>query len=176
MDDNVIKISKITKTDLETLLKWAADEKTLLQWSGPYFSFPLTMKQLEDHFEATLSDIPKRFIFKVHQEDNIISIAELNNVDRINCSASLCRVFTSPEYRGKGVAKMLIKHILNFGFNELNLERIELIVYDFNLPAIKCYEDLGFVREGFLRKNTKYKNEYWNGYIYSLLKEEWKDN
>jgi RimJ/RimL family protein N-acetyltransferase len=68
----------------------------------------------------------------------------------------------------------MISKVLDIGFYELNLSRIELNVYTYNTPAFKCYEKLGFQREGLKRKVTKYKDEYWDGYIYGLLKEDWE--
>jgi RimJ/RimL family protein N-acetyltransferase len=169
------KIIKLQPEDLDMLKKWAKDEKTLIQWCGPVFDFPLTTEQLKAYFAESEKAVPSRFIFKYVTEDGrITGMCELGNIDRRNEIGSVCRVFVDDQFRGMGIAQEILKEVIGFGFNELGLERIDLNVYTYNTPAIKCYEGLGFTREGLKRKITKYNGEYWDGYIYSLLKEEWK--
>ncbi len=160
--------------DLPELIKWAEDERTLVQWCGPVFDFPLTIKQLEDYFKVTQKPEPVRLIFKaVDENSNLAGMCELGAISRRNCSASICRVFVDKAFRGKGIAEKMISYVLNYGFTELGLIRVELNVYTYNTPAIKCYEKLGFKREGLKRKSTKFENEFWDGYVYAILQDEW---
>lgn len=177
MNDNSshISISILEEGDLKTLVTWAEDKKTMLQWCGPVFDYPLTVEQLSVYFAETQKPAPGRIIHKaVDTNGNIAGMCELGAIDRRNGIASLCRIFTGKNYRGKGIAELMISEMINYAFGELDLRRLELNVYTFNLPAIKCYEKLGFKQEGLKRKITQYNNEYWDGYFYSLLKEEWK--
>lgn len=41
-----------------------------------------------------------------------------------------------------------IKRFIEYAFNDLNLDGLELNVYDFNPRGIKCYENVGFVKVG----------------------------
>ena len=170
-----IRIVPMDEGDLEKLITWAEDEKAMLQWCGPVFDFPLTIDQLKIYFAETKGTEPSRLIYKaIDSSGNLAGMCELGAISRRNESASLCRIFTDKNFRGKGIANQLITEVLKLAFEKLGLTRIELNVYTFNLPAIKCYENLGFKREGVRRKSTKYQNEFWDGYIYSLLKNEWK--
>ncbi len=144
-----IRIIPMVESDLPELIKWAEDEKTLIQWCGPVFDFPLTIEQLQVYFSETKKKHPSRYILKSVINQNIMcGMCELGNVDRRNGTASLCRVFVDTNFRGKGIAEQIISYVINFAFNELDLRRIELNVYTYNTPAYKCYEKLGFVREG----------------------------
>ena len=40
-----------------------------------------------------------------------------------------------------------IKRMIEYSFNDLKLDGLELDVYDFNLRGIKCYENVGFVKD-----------------------------
>jgi RimJ/RimL family protein N-acetyltransferase len=68
----------------------------------------------------------------------------------------------------------MIRKILDIGFKELDLHRIELNVFDFNTSAIACYEKAGFIREGLHRDVRKIGNEYWSLYRMSMLQDEWE--
>ena len=159
-----IKISRLKEEDLGTLVSWAEDEKTMLQWCGPVFDYPLTIEQLKEYYADKAVD----------GNGKTAGMCELGSIDSRNGIASLCRIFVDKNFRGQGIAEMMIRKMINFAFGELNIMRIELNVYTYNTPAFKCYEKLGFVREGMKRKVTKYNNEYWDGYFYALLKEDWK--
>ncbi len=174
---NEIKVLPMQRSDLPVLIKWAEDEKTLIQWCGPVFEYPLTLEQLERYFSETEKNIPARYIFKAVTNENIVAgMCELGAVDRKFRTGSVCRIFVDKKFRGKGIAELMITDLINFAFKELNLRRIELNVYAFNAPAYKCYEKLGFVREGMKRKVTEYNGEFWDGYMYGLLKEEWENS
>ena len=67
----------------------------------------------------------------------------------------------------------MLKEVLNFGFDTLNLNRVALGVFDFNEAAIKCYEKLGFSLEGTTRESAKAGDTYWNCHLMSILKKEW---
>lgn len=57
-----------------------------------------------------------------------------------------------PAYRGAGVGTFAVRTLCDTAFVELRVSRVELGVYPDNMPAIKCYERCGFVREALLRR------------------------
>ncbi len=54
------------------------------------------------------------------------------------------RVIVHPEFRQLGLARGLMKHIIEFAHTELRLSALDLHVWEMNLPAIRLYESLGF--------------------------------
>ena len=53
-------------------------------------------------------------------------------------------VFIFPEYRGQGICKVMLTKIINYIKKNKIAKRLKLdVVYD-NIPAIKCYESVGF--------------------------------
>jgi ribosomal protein S18 acetylase RimI-like enzyme len=54
------------------------------------------------------------------------------------------RVIVHPDFRGRGLAKKLLQHILTFARSTYHLQAIDLHVWDKNYPAIRLYEELGF--------------------------------
>lgn len=76
-------------------------------------------------------------------------------------------------YWGHGYMQESLSSIINYGFIELNLNRIEGYIIPGNSRSENTLEKLGFKQEGILREHGCYKNDYWDEYIYSLLKREW---
>lgn len=54
------------------------------------------------------------------------------------------RVVVRPDYRGQGLSRKLMEHIITYARNELGLTFIDLHVWENNIPAIRLYESLGF--------------------------------
>ncbi|MDQ0230061.1 RimJ/RimL family protein N-acetyltransferase [Metabacillus malikii] len=76
--------------------------------------------------------------------------------------------------RGKGIGQLMMTQILKVAFEEHNLHRVSLGVFDFNFLAIACYESVGFVKEGLLRDARKMGEQYWSLWEMSMLKDEWE--
>ena len=54
------------------------------------------------------------------------------------------RVVVHPDYRGQGLSRKLMEHVIDYARNELGLDGIDLHVWESNVPAIRLYETLGF--------------------------------
>ena len=91
-----------------------------------------------------------------------------------NQSARIGRVLVGDKnVRGKGIGKQMIKEVLKIAFEQLQLHRVHLGVFDFNHAAIACYEKAGFTKEGLLRDATKNGDEYWSMWEMGILENEW---
>ncbi len=63
---------------------------------------------------------------------------------------------------------------MKVAFEDLGMHRVELVVFDFNSPAIRLYTKLGFVEEGRLRESQAMGDEFWSLYQMSILEDEWR--
>jgi ribosomal protein S18 acetylase RimI-like enzyme len=54
------------------------------------------------------------------------------------------RVIVHPDYRGRGLARQLMQHIIDFAHTERKLTAVDLHVWEGNPSAIHLYESLGF--------------------------------
>lgn len=73
---------------------------------------------------------------------------------------------------GKGIGKEVTSAIVAYGFDELNMNRIELSVIASNTRAMRLYEGLGFVREGLKRQAQYRAGEYLDVILMSILRSE----
>lgn len=74
---------------------------------------------------------------------------------------------------GKGYASETLRAIIAYCFTELNLNRIEAEIYEFNERSIRLFEKAGFKRDGIRRQYIFKDGGFKDEYIYSLLREEW---
>ena len=55
---------------------------------------------------------------------------------------------------------------------EMNLHKIKAVVFDFNEPALRCYEKCGFVREGVLKQEIFREGAYHDVVSMALFQDE----
>lgn len=172
----MVELKYFERTDFKKLIDWIDSPQFLLQWGGPAFAYPLTENQLEKYIENANNDNSDTLVYKVISKEtgDVIGHISLGKIDRINKSARVGKVLVGDKnVRGKGIGKLLMKEILKVAFDELNLHRVSLGVFDFNVSAIACYEKVGFIKEGLLRDSRKNDDEYWNLWEMSILEDEW---
>jgi len=73
----------------------------------------------------------------------------------------------------KGYATEAMHLIIEYGFNQLNLNMIYLAVVAFNERAAALYKRVGFVEEGRLRQRVYRDGSYHDELSMSMLKTEW---
>ncbi len=116
------------------------------------FSMPWSKNSLINE----LSNVNSHFLVAIDENERVLGYIGFNYV----CDEGyITNVAVFQNYRRCGVAKTLLKYIIDFGYKK-NLKFVSLEVRQSNLSAICLYKSLDFVNVG-LRKN-----------FYSLPKED----
>lgn len=77
-----------------------------------------------------------------------------------------------PQHWRHGYAAEAISGVLNYGFNEMNLQRIGAVVFIENEASNNLLKKLGFQREGMLRHYMQQNGMAHDVYMYALLRNE----
>ena len=79
-----------------------------------------------------------------------------------NCPADSAEIgyVLNPAYQGRGLATEAVRRVLQFGFSELNLHRIEAHFMEGNDASRRLMERVGMTFEGFARESMKIKGKY----------------
>ncbi|MEW6407116.1 MAG: bifunctional UDP-2,4-diacetamido-2,4,6-trideoxy-beta-L-altropyranose hydrolase/GNAT family N-acetyltransferase [Patescibacteria group bacterium] len=134
-----ISLRLATRKDLPLLLKWFNDPE-LRQFS--ITSKKITLTQHRKWF--TSLNKRKNKIFAVDLNGQHIGTAALRNIDSKNRQAELAIEIGEKEYWGKGYGTLIIKQLLEYGFNKLNLRSVYLSVFSKNNRAVNLYKKIGF--------------------------------
>lgn len=76
----------------------------------------------------------------------------------------------SKDYWRKGIVSEALEAVVKYGYNHLQLERIEALIEPSNIPSIKLVEKQGFSREGLLRHYEFACGKFEDLYMYSMIK------
>ena len=83
-------------------------------------------------------------------EGTFLGLGVVPVIDRETKTAELGYVVV-PEARGRGVATQALRLLTEFAFEELGMERLELMIAVHNEPSKIVAERAGYTREGVLR-------------------------
>lgn len=74
---------------------------------------------------------------------------------------------------GKGIMTKACKVFIDYAFNTLELNRVEIRCAEENLRSRAIPERLGFIKEGVIRDGELLNDNYVNLVVYGILKREW---
>lgn len=74
----------------------------------------------------------------------------------------------STEYQGKGIMQEALAKIIEYGFENLNLKKLEAYTNQQNIPSLKLLEKNNFIQEKVFWEKHSVTGEGFNTTIYSL--------
>lgn len=170
-----VRIRAIEKSDVDEIMKWVNDPEVI---DNLLVRYPVSRYQEEKWIEKALDATNQRNkVFAIETKDGTyLGGIGLHRIDWENRNAEVGIVIGKKDHWNKGYGTDAMMTILDFAFNRMNLHRVYLRVYDFNLRGIKSYEKCGFKREGILRDDLYAHGKYHDTIIMGILKGEFKKN
>jgi RimJ/RimL family protein N-acetyltransferase len=80
-----------------------------------------------------------------------------------------------PSERGKGYCSEAAQIIVDYLFLSKEIVRIQAYTNVRNAASQRVLEKVGFKKEGVVRKSSFVKGEWRDRYLFSILREEWKE-
>ena len=171
-----ISLAPIKREYIDSFLKWFNDPE-ITQYLTMYR--PMTRMEEEDWFENLKNrENSIHFAIVILAEDGLeklIGNCGIHNIDWKNRVGEVGIVIGEKDYQNRGYGTEVIELLLEYGFNTVNLNRIELYVYDYNIRALRSYKKAGFTEEGRKRQFMWIKGKYYDAIIMSILAEEWSE-
>lgn len=139
--------------------------------------FPYTQDELESFYQRTVEARDQVLYAVVDRESDLhIGNVKLGPISWVHRRAVFSILIGDKTFWGKGCGTEATRLMVEYGFQRLNLRRIELGVLDANEYAVRAYEKVGFVVEGRARQyafvNGQYVDCLWMGLLEQDLKGE----
>ena len=150
-------------------VNWLNDEEVnrYLESGGDY-----TLEKLDDYLEEVESN-PKYFWAIIHKEtNNHIGNIKIDPIDFIGLFGEYGIMIGDRTVWGKGIGFEATTSVIDFCFNVLRLEKINLGLHRSNNKALRLYEKLGFKKSLNNSLEEKNKNEFQDSYRMSVLNKQ----
>ncbi|MHA7284616.1 GNAT family N-acetyltransferase [Arthrobacter sp. TMS2-4] len=143
-----MKFHPTTSEDLQTIFGWMGSAGDMVLWSGPTFTWPLTLDQL-----LTYAENPKRTYWSAVDGDSHALMGHASLL--IDDDAGLMRIgfiIVNPALRGLGTGRSLVDGVVQLESAASTIPVMTLGVLAHNLPAIQLYKSLGFQSTGSISR------------------------
>lgn len=111
--------------------------------------------------QAYSDEICKRYLQLGTEEDGQPFGFFVLAVNTSNNSGFLKFVIVDKELRGKGYGTQMIELVLKYAFEVAGVSSVQLIVFDVNDKAKKCYSNAGFVVDSITENAFTFNDETW---------------
>jgi len=170
-----IQLLPIDNVDISLLQKWQNDVNIKYLTKG--FIFPIQIKSVENWLESVRKQNgTKRVVYGIFLENDPVGIVSLHDIDYVNSNAKFAIYLSDPKNNNKGIGFKATSILLDFAFNAMGLQRIELEVLASNKNGIHLYKKIGFEDEGIKRSSYFFDGRYVDVHIMSILKNEFVFN
>lgn len=163
-----------SKTDADSVAAWSRDSE-FVRLFGMGTARPWTPAMAQRGIEDDEAK-DETFVFHIRTlaDDRLIGVTDLEPA-WTHGDGWIGIGIGERAYWGRGYGTDAMRVMLRYAFTELNLYRISLNVFDYNVRAIRSYEKVGFVLEGRQRQAMRRDGRCWDMVFMSILRDEWKN-
>ena len=168
LESERLVLRPLTLDDAEALYEFKSDEQTTRYIYEPHQDLTRTLNSMANYY---LKEPIGKYAVVLKETNKVIGIFEFR-VHEHNKSGEIGYTLDS-RYWGHGYMTEAGKRILEFAFNDLQLERVFAEHDTNNVASGKVMQRLGMTCDGILRKSRMFKGELIDGAYYSILKSEY---
>lgn len=168
-------LRQVTSDDATSLLAYLSDSDVMKYYGlEPFKSIDDALDEISWYKSIFDKGTGIRWGISLKRQDKIIGSCGFFNMAAEHSRAELGYEL-SKEHWGKGIASEAIRAVICYGFEQMNLQRIQALIETPNIPSQKVVERLGFLREGLLRSYEYTCGKFDDLYMYSMLKQDYKE-
>ena len=174
--NNELHLRLFTLDDADEFYNLTIESKPFLRewlgWLDNINSIEDTIKNIQSRF-AEIADnngYPISFVFVY--KGNMVGTIGYNTIDKRNRVGTI-GYWIGEKYKGQGIMSQSFKAMIDYGFNTLNLNRIEVRAATDNIKSRALPERFSFQHEGTIRDAEWLYDHYVDHEVYGMLKVEW---
>lgn len=168
-------LRKFEYSDNEAMRKyWISDENIQSMYAEPVYTTEEEVKELLDKYIGSYEkqDYYRWAIADKETNECIGQIAYFL-VDSKNHFAEIEYCIGS-KFQCKGFATEATKAVIEFGFHEMNLHKVQISTKSINTQSKRVIEKCGFTYEGTLRDYFYTDDQYVGRLFFSILRDEYE--
>jgi RimJ/RimL family protein N-acetyltransferase len=167
------RLRRATKEDVEFLAGLATNEEI-----SPFLA-AVAARDPDAFLEEVerAAEAPReygRFVLEVEEEGSwwVAGAVAFEVANRRSRIAHLYGLMLRPDFRGRGLARSATELFARHLIDDLNYHRVQLECYGYNERAIRHFEHAGFTKEG-VRRKAYWRNDEWvDGVLFGLVRED----
>ena len=171
-----LRLREIVHRDTEAIFAIRGDyEVTKYNSGAPYQHLSQAEDLIHGMADSFILRDEIRWGITLKPDDTVIGMVGYNYWNRTDHRGSIGFDLNRGYWR-RGIMSEAVTAIINFGFERMNLNRIEADASIYNAASIGLMQSLGFQQEGVQREQYFENGAYHDLVLFGLLKREWLVN
>jgi RimJ/RimL family protein N-acetyltransferase len=173
LQGKLVRLRPVEREDAAAFARWSLDYE-VMRVAGYFAATGLTRAEYEEKYEARRRDkTTLDFAVETVADKRLIGTVNLALIDWRSRTGFLGVEIGEKEYWGRGFGREAVWLLVHLAFEDLNLNRVGLGVWEFNERALRCMARLGFKREGRKRQVMFRDGRFWDEVLMSMLAAEY---
>ncbi|RXJ04577.1 N-acetyltransferase [Anaerobacillus alkaliphilus] len=142
----------------------------LREWL-PWVNFTKSVSDSKEFINGSLRQFSQNNGFQagIWYKGTLVGVIGLHNINWSNKATSI-GYWLGAGYQGNGIMTAACRAVVDYCFNELQLERIEIRAATTNHKSMAIPKRLGFQQEGCLRRSEWLYDKFVDHYVFGLVK------
>lgn len=167
---NRLFLRPIAVSDAPALFEARGDAEVMRYWDWPAQKDVAAVERIfAEHVPELASETTRWWAVALSPDGPAIGECDLSEIDRHHGRAEVGFLFARRHW-GNGYAREAMERVIDYGFNELKLERLWARFHEGNDASKRLLEKLGFACEGRLRSHITRDGERRDCLIYGRLR------
>jgi ribosomal-protein-serine acetyltransferase len=171
--NNDIYLKETEAEDAEMIFRTIDNEREYLSEWLPFVEFTQLISDTQSFLENGSKDDSNDLTFGIYFQRNFVGLIGLKDTDFDNKKTEI-GYWLSEQYQHKGIITNSCKTLIDYAFDEMKLNRIQLKAGTENRKSIRVAERLGFKREGIEREGELHSRGFVDLVVFGLLKADRK--
>ena len=168
LESNNVKLRKLTLDDADTLAH-LGNNINIFQFTSDNFPHPFTKEKAIKFINKAIKG-ENETIFAIEWNGIYVGNTGLHYQTGLERKSVEVGYFIGEEYWGNGIATEAVKQICEYGFANLDINRIIAGVIEGNKGSMRVLEKNGFELEGIMKQALLKMGKFKDNYRYGLLK------
>ncbi|ODT64086.1 MAG: GNAT family N-acetyltransferase [Phenylobacterium sp. SCN 69-14] len=168
-----VRLRAVEEADLPQLQAWANDEALWSNLGG--WRFPTSFDSIRTWFAGLKSDPANlRLVIEALEGGALLGTANLVDIDWKNRHATHGVMLGDPAMHGRGYGFDTVMAVMRYAFDELNLERLDSDIIEYNQPSYRLYVGkCGWTEEGRQRRWHFRQGRYWDKILIGVTRDDY---
>lgn len=170
---NKINLRAIEPEDIDLLYKWENDESIwhLSNTLAPFSRYVLTKYIESAHLDIYQTRQLRLMIDAVEgSSSRTVGAIDLFDFEPFHLRAGIGVVIGDSQDRGKGIASLALKELIQYSFETLQLKQLYCNILEDNLVSLNLFKKHGFKEVGLKKSWVKTSNGFLDEYMLQLVR------
>lgn len=172
--DDDLHLERVKKTHALSIFEIIQRDRNYLRRWLPFVDQTLQPRDTENYIRILLSSAyrEQNAVYIMWYKGEIAGLASYKDIDRVNHRCEI-GYWLAEKMQGKGIMTRTVKKMVEFGFRNMRMNRIQIKVAVGNVKSAAIPRRLGFYFEGTERSGEFHTDRYYDLEVFSLLKTDW---